>query len=401
MTDQRETVLKRQFKFNKKLLDALPPCPAEAATREIEYSDTEVAGLRLVVNRLGRKSWLLRYTHAGAKRAMKLGEYPGIDIGAAQQTAIETRTLLTKGVDPQAQRAQVQQDRLSTLQDFFERDYLPYASAAKRSVRDDIGRWKHHLQPVFGAVPLNELKTQDIQRLHDQKRLERCPATANRILALLKRALNLAVLWGKLEKNPVRGVKMHQENNQRHRYLAGEELRRFLAALDEEANRTAAALFKFLLATGARRTEALTAQWCDVDLGQRQWRLPTSKNGQSRFVQLNDTALTVLVQQMAVGRGDWVFPARGGRPGHLGDPKKAFARVLRKAGILEFRLHDLRHSYASMVVQSGLSLQVAQSLLGHRHQSTTARYAHLAPAQLQEAAGRVADVIERAQGETV
>ena len=388
--------MKRQFKFNKKLLDALPPCPADAASREVEYSDTEVAGLRILVNRLGRKSWLLRYTYQGTKRAIKLGEYPGVDIAAARQAAIDARTQLVKGQDPQALREEVRLSRARTLQDFFEQHYLPHARTAKRSYADDVGRWTHHLRPTFGHLPLTELKTQDIQRFHEAKRIERCPATANRILALLKRALHLAVLWGQLDTSPVRGIRMHQENNQRHRYLAGEELSRFLAALDEEPNRTAAALFRFLLATGTRRNEALTARWDDIDLGQRQWRLPTSKNGRSRFVQLNDTAVKVLVGQMAVTNGEWVFPARGGRPGHLGDPKKAFARVLQRAGILDFRIHDLRHAYASMIVQSGLSLQVAQSLLGHRHQATTARYAHLAPAQLQEAAGRVAEVIEGA-----
>ncbi|MFM2120530.1 MAG: hypothetical protein RL722_1998 [Pseudomonadota bacterium] len=284
--------MKRQMRLTKKLIDALPACPADAKTREIEYSDVDVAGLRLVVNRLGRKSWLLRYTHEAAKRAMKLGDYPGVDIAQARQLAIDARSLLAKGTDPQV-RAAEQVQAAMTLTQFMEHDYLPYAKGAQRSYRDTLGRWKHHLKPVFGHLALTALKTQDIQRFHDQKRIELSPATANRILALLKAALTRALLWqlGGLERNPVQGVRMHTENNHRERYLAGPELKRFLDALDQEPSRTAAAVIKFLLATGVRRTEALTAKFSDMDLQQATWRLTKTKNGHARTVYLNPIAL--------------------------------------------------------------------------------------------------------------
>lgn len=390
--------MKRQFKFTKKLLDALPPCPANAKSSEVEFSDVDVAGLRIVINRLGRKYFMLRYTFDARKRSMKLGDYPAMDIGLARERAQELRTLIVKGIDPQVIVAVLAPPRGPTLTEFFEADFLPYIKVANRSWKDSLGRWRHHLQPAFGDILLTELKTQDIQRFHDQKRIQLCAGSSNRVLSLLKRALNLSILWGKLEKNPVRGVKMHQENNLRHRFLAGEELRRFMAALDREPNRTAAMLFKFLLATGVRRNEGLTARWQDVELEEGRWRLPMTKNGHSRFVVLNSTAMQVLRHQRSVTVGEFVFPAAGGKPGHLSDPSKAFKRVCKSANLNDSGLviHSLRHSYASQLAQANFSLQVVQSLLGHRQISTTARYAHLSAQQLQDAAGCVSAAMDAA-----
>lgn len=387
--------MKRQFKFTKKSIDALTPDPV---VREVEYSDVDVAGLRMVVNRLGRKAWLLRYTHAGVKRAMKLGNYPDVDIGEARQKAIDARSLLARGVDPQAQAEVVAEERL-TLTQFMEQEYLPHAQSAQRSYRDTLGRWTHHLKPAFGHQALKELKTQEIQRFHDRKKVELSPATANRILAVLKRALTLALLWqrGGLVRNPVHGVKMHAENNQRERYLAGEELTRFLAALDQEPSRTAAAVIKFLLATGVRRSEALTARFSDMDLVQATWRLTKTKNGHARTVYLNPVALDIVRAQRQLARWDWVFPAAGGKDAHLADPKKAFKRVLARAGISGIVLHSLRHSYASWVVQNTGSLPIVTALLGHRDSKVSARYSHMAAPQLREAVAQVSLVMTDAQ----
>ena len=383
--------MKRQLRLTKKLIEALPPCPADAATREIEYSDADVAGLRLTVNRLGRKAWLLRYTHASAKRSMKLGDYPSVDITEARRKALEVRAQLARGIDPQAVMQRERDEQCMTLTRFFEQEYLPHAESL-RSYRDVKGRWVHHLKPVFGNTALAQLRTQDIQRFHDRKKVELCAATANRLLALLKRALNLAILWetGGLEKNPCRGVRMHTENNQRTRYLAGEELRRFMAALEREPNRTASNFFKFLLATGVRRNEGLTAKFSAIDFSQGTWRLEHTKSGHARTVYLNPVALAVLHEQRKVSRWDWVFSRKGGADAHMADPKKAFHRVLRDAGITGIVQHSLRHSYATLLARD-FPLQVAAQALGHRGggNAVTARYAHVQAVQLHEAVRRV------------
>lgn len=389
--------MKRQFKFTKKLLDALPPCPADSKGSEQEFSDLDVAGLRVVANRLGRKYFMLRYTFETRKRSMKLGDYPAMDIGMARERAQELRSLIAKGIDPQVIVAVIAPPRGPTLTEFFDADFLPYIKVANRSWKDSVGRWRHHLQPVFGNELLTELKTQDIQRFHDGKRIQLCAASSNRILALLKRALNLAIMWGKLEKNPVRGVRMHMENNQRQRYLAGDELRRFLQALETEPNRTAANFLKFLIATGVRRMEGLTCRFRDIDMTAAQWLLTATKNGRSRFVILNAVALEILAEQRSMTSGPWVFPSHVNPDKHFADPKKAFQRACVAARVEPgLVIHSLRHTYCSQLVQAGQSLQIVQALVGHRQISTTARYSHHAAHQLHQAAAKVSTAMQAA-----
>lgn len=384
--------MKRQFKFTKKSLDALVP---DAGPREIEYSDTDVAGLRLVVNKLGRKAWLLRYTFRGGKRSMKIGEYPAIDISEARLLASEARAQVARGTDPQQVKAQEAMARGITLGRFMEEDALPHFRSVQRSYRDSLGRWNNHLKPVFGDTPLSEIRTQDVQRLHDAIKAKLSPATANRVLALLKRAANLAIMFGKLEKNPCRGIRMHPENNHRQRYLAGDELRRFMQALDCEPNQTAASLFRFLLAVGVRRGEALTARFSDMSLETATWRLRNVKNNRARTVYLNDAALEIVKRQRLVSRWDWVFPARDGRDAHMADPRKAFKRVIDRAGISDIVIHTLRHSFITLVAQK-YPLQTAGWLAGHQVLAVTARYAHAQEHQLREASGMISNIINDA-----
>lgn len=386
--------MQRQFKFTKRLLDGLVADPAK---REVEYSDEDVPGLRIVVNRLGRKAWLLRYTLMGVKRAIKLGEYPLLDIAEARLQSQEIRSKAARGIDPLAERVIALTPRSVTLTLFMEEHYLPHAQSLK-SYRDVFSRWHHHLKPAFGNTLLVDLKTQDIQRFHDRKKLQLSAGTANRVLALLKRALNLGLLWevGGLQKNPVRGVRMHMENNARQRYLAGEELRRFMLALDKEPNKTAAAAIRFLLATGVRRMEGLSARFSDMNLDEGTWRLTRTKNGRARVVYLNDVALGIVKEQRSVSKWDWVFPAGNGKDAHYADPKKAFHRVLEEAGIDNgIVLHSLRHSFATLVAQN-YPLHIAGNLLGHRSQATTAIYAHAQSQQLREASASVAAAMTQA-----
>lgn len=389
--------MKRQFKFTRKSLDALQPDTSGAGC---EYSDTEVAGLRITQNALNRKTWLLRYTFHGRKRSMKLGEYPGIDVAEARMLASEARAQIARGIDPQQTRAQEALARSITLGRFMQEDALPHFQTVQRSYRDTYGRWIHHLKPLFNDTPLTDIRTQDVQRMHDALRVKLSPATANRVLALLKRVCNLAIMFGKLEKNPCRGIRMHPENNHRQRFLAGDELRRFMLALECEPNQTAASLFKFLLALGVRRGEALTAKFSDMSLETATWRLRNVKNNRARTVYLNDVALEIIKRQRMVSRWDWVFPARDGRDAHMADPRKAFSRVVKRAEISGVVIHTLRHSFISAVALR-YPLQTAGNLAGQRILSVTARYAHAQEHQLREASGMVSGMLQEAMAQAM
>ena len=383
----------RKFRFNKRAIDALPPQDRDARAREAEYGDTEVPGLKLLVSKGGRKFYYLRYSHQKRRKAAKIGEHGPTTVQEARKRANDMRALLDRGIDPQQEKNDVA--GAMTLAEFAENEYLPHARTNNRSFRMVESRLRTHILPRFGEVRLPDITTKDVQALHNKLVATRAPATANRCLSLLRRMLRLAVDWGHIDKNPVAAVSKHQENNARHRYLSDDEIGRFLAALKVEPNRVAAAALTFLLLTGARKQEALDAMWKDVDLDKGMWFIPDTKAGKSRHVVLNGQAMNVVRDMHRIPGNPYIFPGKvPGRP--LNNPFKAFRRVIDSAGIGDFRIHDLRHTFASIVVNNGVGLYEVQRLLGHASSQTTQRYAHLGEEQLRSATGKVADAVGRA-----
>ena len=393
--------MQRRIRFTKKLIDALPPCPAEHGGKEIEFTSEEAPpGLRLVITKRGMKSWLFRYvmprtSGPGIKRALKIGVYPGIEPAEACRLALALRAQIAQGIDPQ--EAKQEEERQITLDDFFRDEYWPNAKHL-RSADDVESRWRLHLRPSFGHLRFKDVKTADIIRFHDAKKVELCAATANRLLQLLKRVLNVAQMLDYCERNPCRGIRMHAEQNIRTRTLAGSELKRFLAALETESNRVAADFFLFSLATGARREECLQLSRSELFLEEGVWRLPSgrAKSGKSRVIPLNAIALQVLERRLAESKSQYVFPGKLG--GHLVSPEKAWQRVLTKSGLNDLKIHDLRRSAATLILNDGGSMTQAGNLLGHAPGSalTATRYAFLADQQLVDASQRLANVLATA-----
>jgi len=381
--------MSKLIRFSRRVIDALPPQPADAKARETEYSDTEVAGLKLLVNRSGRKFFYLRYRHDGRQRSMKIGNYGEIDVAEARTLALQHRALLAKGLDPQATQAA---EHGMSFRRFIDDHYLPHARVSKRSANSDESKFEVHLFGLFGARSLASITRQEIQRYHDELLNKLSPATANRHLALLKRCFNLAILWGYLESNPARGIRMHTENNQSQRYMSAEEAQRLWKALDRDENQIAAKAIKLMLLTGVRREEALQARWEHIDQTGQLWHLPMTKSGKQRFVMLSEAALSVLSSLPRQGAGHFLFP--GSKPGKpISNARKCFLRALQRAGIDQYRIHDLRHTFASLAINNGASLYEVQHLLGHASNKTTQRYAHLASDNLRIASTRVSEVV--------
>ena len=149
--------MRRQIRFTRKVIENLPPCPAAQSSREIEYTSAEAPpGLKLVVTKRGIKSWLLRYSitppgqSTAQKRAMKLGEFPGMDPTEACRIALEMRGQIAKGIDPLDTRDKAADE--PTLDQFFQKEYLPHARTTLRSAKDVEGRWRLHVSPVLGSM---------------------------------------------------------------------------------------------------------------------------------------------------------------------------------------------------------------------------------------------------------
>lgn len=283
-----------------------------------------------------------------------------------------------------------------TFESFGTTEYMPFARQTKRSAQDDECRLRVQIYPRFGSRKLMDIQTREVQQFHADMKESHCAATANRHLSLISRMYKLAVQWGRVDRNPCLGISKFKENNQRQRFLTPEEIQRVYKAMESEPNRTAVAALKFLLLTGARREEALKARWENVHLDNGVWFLPQTKSGKGRYVQLNSEAQSVLRSLQRTEASPWLFPSKRDPAKPIYSPQGAFDRVLTVAGIEHLRLHDLRHSHASLAINAGVSLSVIQALLNHQSPIQTMRYSHLMNSTLRNASESVADAVNQA-----
>lgn len=230
---------------------------------------------------------------------------------------------------------------------------------------------------------IEEISTYDIQYLHHE--LKKTPYVANRIRSLLSKMFNVAIQWKWLGSNPVNGVQKYQEQK-RDRWLNEEELQRLWDVLETYHSQRVSRAIWMLVLTGSRCNEVLGATWDQFDLDKGVWTKPSHNTKQKRIehLPLSSQVIGLLKIMKEEGVEKYLFP--GNIPGQpLKDIKKAWNTIRNKANLPNVRIHDIRHTYASHLVSSGLSLSIVGKLLGHTQASTTQRYAHLADAPLRQA----------------
>jgi integrase len=189
---------------------------------------------------------------------------------------------------------------------------------------------------------------------------------------------NKAIHWGYNGNNPAQGIKNFQEQA-RDRALQPDELSAFFEALNQEANHLFKAYFYISLLTGARRSNVLSMRWDNIHFGENpEWKIPITKNGETHIVALAPQTVDILKELKATSNSDWVFPSLTSKSGHIEEPKKAWKRVLDKAGIKDLRIHDLRRTLASWQVRTGANSFIIGKTLGHKNQQATAIYARVA-----------------------
>ena len=375
-------------------------CVCPEGARKIDFFDAAVPGFMVEVRSTGGKTFYLRYRDAhGRERQFKIGSAHILTVSQARRKARAVLAEAILGHDPQRQREELRS--IPTLAEFIDELYMPYAKNVKRSWQTDDTILRIHILQKFGALHLDEISNQAIADLLSRMRDQGyASGTVNRVLILLRFVFNLARKWGVpgATENPTAGLKTAPDVC-RERFLAREEVQRLLTALDTDENRVAAFAIKLLLLTGARRNEVTHAKWEHVNWDKRTLLVPRAKSGRPRSIHLNSAALDLLRAIERTDGNPFIFPSPvTGRP----SPSLHFPwwRIRERAGLLDVRLHDLRHSFASFLVNQGVSLYVVQGLLGHTQARTTQRYAHLANDTLADAAEVVRDVIlEPAGGE--
>lgn len=377
-------------------------CPDDR--RSVQVCDAQHRGLLLELRKTSpdHPTWYVRYKdHAGKTRYVRLGHFPDLSLADARARAMDIQAQIRLGADPRAEDDA--RKAVPTLTEFMETMYFPHVRTRKRTAAKDEEYYRLRLKAAYGHKRLNQIRRRDLQLFHSGLRDEGlAPATCNHYLKLLKRAFNLAIQWEVLDgKNPAVGIQQYRELNLVENYMDDEQLQRLLTVLQTDKNRGVCGIVLFLLSTGARLNEALQAQWKFIDIDRCVWRIPAtnSKSGKVRAVPLNDAALDVLSRQVTEDEFEHVFINR-----QTGKPYTTIQKVwdrLRKAADLEHvRIHDLRHQYASFLVNSGRTLYEVQQILGHSTSKVTQRYSHLTTATLQKASASASDAICEAMKKT-
>ncbi len=288
------------------------------------------------------------------------------------------------------------EDKPVSFDIFVSQVYLPYAKQYKKSWAMDERIARQHISPTFGDRVPAEINRKDVEAwLHGLAEKGLAPATCNRILYVLKSICSLAVRHDLFPSgnSPCVGVSPFKVCTLRERYLTDKEARRLMEELDR-SQRPEAKAIKLLLLTGGRKSEILKAQWAHIHLEQRLLTVPDSKSGKPRHIPLSDEAIAVIQSIPRVPGCPWLFPGRvPGKP--LSDIYLFWNKLRRKLGLHDVRIHDLRHTFASMLVNAGHPLYEVQKLLGHSDPRTTMRYAHLGQASLLAAAQTVGALLAR------
>lgn len=416
----------RWIKFTDRTIEALP-IPAKG--QRAEYADTVTNGLRLRVSPGGSKTFsLLRRVKQGPMERLTLGRFRDIKTERARTDAARLIGVIAGGANPaQVKRAHKGEPTFAQLfAEYLER----HAKIKKRTWRDDDQQYRDYLRDALGKRKISRITTHDLAAVHAKLTREGHPTLANRVKDMFSSVFGRAVKWGYLDVNPAKGIEDNTETS-RDRFLKPGELPRLFAALADEPNDVFRDFFLLALLTGGRRANVRSMRWSDVDLVQREWRIPVTKNGMPQNVPLVPEAVALLTERRRTAAEDavFVFPSSrsDSKHGHMGGERKAWLRILdrdeltqlrhridAKQGVVsameepdlprenlataladarstaksigintagaridDIRIHDLRRTLGSWQARGGASMVIIGKSLGHKSQQATAVYARL------------------------
>jgi integrase len=356
---------------------------------DVIFWDTSLVGFGVRVKPNNTKSYVVQYRNrsTGRSRRKTIGQHgPLMSFAQAKKIATGLLSDVLRGHDPVSESKLMR--AAPTVSDLGHQYLEIHAIPKKRpkSVSNDKSMLARHILPKLASYKVSEVGHRDIQAVHNS--LKSTPYQANRTIALASKMFELSIKWGWRSDNPAKGIERFHEEK-RHRWLSDGELIKLTAALDDHPNQKAANAIRLQLLTGARIGEVLTSEWVDFDLDRGVWIKPSHHTKQKRteYLPLSGATceLLVSISDANDGRSNLVFPGRtNDKP--IVDLKKFWRAVISAAGIQNYRIHDNRHTHASHLVSSGMSLAIVGRLLGHTNPMTTQRYAHLADDPLREAA---------------
>lgn len=379
-------------------------------TKHKIYWDEKVVGFGIRITNHNTKSFVLRYVIDGREKKYTIGKFPDLSSTAAREMAIELRGKITKGIDPLNDRKR--KHDLPTLKEIS----LEYLQLKEKVLRDKTLKeyrriLERHIFPKFGNHKITSFTKKDIETFHNS--LSSTGYMANRILQLLSSIFMTAQSWGLISKSPTDDIKKFKEEK-REEFLSDEEISRLMTVLNSEKSQINASAIKLILLTGSRKSEVLSARWQDFDLARGMWIKPAFLTKQNKIsnIPLNEEALRIVKELKKNIVSDEELEGLGGdvvvssnqylfynpqTKNHLQDIKRFWQNVCEKADLKNVRIHDLRHTFASILVNSGVGLEVIGKLIGHSNASTTHRYSHLLNETLKQATNTFNDRVNSMQ----
>jgi integrase len=399
-----------KLKINEKLVrDATPK-----VGRDYQIFDDDIRGFAACIYRGGGRAFTFDYRHAGRQRRMTFARSPEWSVTAARDRARELRREVDLGHDPLAERDQIREaPRVQDLIDRYIKEHVTRLSTMNAA--DQKSMVAKLIAPHWGKKLVTEITKAEVGKLlekiaegrarpHKAKPNNRArklqgpkptPVRANRVGEVLRKMFNLAIEWGWLEDTPANGFYRRVESP-RERFLTKGEIDRLAAVLDADPDQRAAGIIRICMLTGSRVGEVRQARFEQFNLELGIWSKPAATTKQRKVHRVpisEDVAAIVRQRHLLVLKGNpWLFP--GDVPGQpVKEIRRFWLRVQKEAGIEDARVHDLRHTFASLLVNGGASLEMIGKLLGHTQMQTTQRYAHLLDAPLRAGLDAVASAI--------
>ncbi len=401
----------KRLRLNEKVVREAPP----EQGRDYQIFDAEVRGFAVCIYRSGNRAFTLDYRSAGRQRRMTIGRWPEWSTKAARERAKELRREIDAGADPLAERDQVREaPRFRDLMERYIEEHLP--NLAPTNASDQKSMLHKLVAPHWANKLVTEITPADVEKLLNRIAAGRArpskvkprnrarklqgskptPIRANRTGEVLRKMFNMAIGWGWCERNPAQGFRRRVENA-RERFLTREEIGKLAEALERAEDQRAATIIRMCLLTGARLGEVRQARFEQFNLELLSWSKPASTTKQRRIHRLpisQEVAAIVRQRQLVVPKGcPWLFP--GDVPDQpVVEIRRFWRAIQRETGLEDVHIHDLRHTFASLLVSGGASLEMIGKLLGHSQLQTTQRYAHLMDSPLRAGVDAVASMFQ-------
>ena len=375
-----------------------------ATVKEVVLWDSSLPGFGVRIKPSGVKSFVIQYRNRhGRSRRVTLGRYGVMTLEEARTEARQQLSAVSRGSDPRQDRDEGRS--AMTIKDLADRYMSDHCEGRCKESTIKAHQWllDRFIIPALGRRSIHELRHSDVDRLHQS--LKETRYNANRVLGLLKAMYGRARIWGLVEPHvdPTTGVRPFRETR-RQRFLSMEELKKLaitldLAEQDGTISRTVGAAYRLLVLTGARLSEIQKLKWEEVDLANGLILLKEHKSDRhgAKAIPLSQAASRILESIERVDENPYVFVGMKENQ-HITDLQRPWRRIRSRAGLSDIRIHDLRHTFASMGISVGGSLPIIGGLLGHRTPQATAVYAHLAADPLRQTTEQVGTVIGNAFG---